>query len=204
MPVIQRGLQFWKCAEELFLDYLNERCGSRANLTYIPSGDEAPVLVASYLEYPAADHLTAFTVGMSSVAPASGESEAGRRELMISVKSPNAAWARAIGVIAERYRGKDVFDVGDTVSVSDEISRSSPMRAFLVHNPSLFGLADERLQVEERSIRVLQLYPVHDSEVELIRKYGYQAFIDSRPDLADVRRAPQSAASVEAHALKAG
>ena len=48
MPVIQRGLQFWKCAEELLLDYLNERCGSRANLTYIPSGDETPVLVASW------------------------------------------------------------------------------------------------------------------------------------------------------------
>jgi len=202
MPVIQKGLQFWKCTEELLLDYLNERCGSTANLTYIPAGDAPPVLVASYLEYPAADHLTAFTVGMSSVAPA-GSAQGDRPELMISVKSPNAAWARAIGVIAERYRGKAMFSVGDTVSVSDEISRSSPMRAFLVHNPSLLGLAGERLQIEERNVSVLQLYPVHDSEVALIRKHGYQAFIDSRPDLADVRRPPQSAASVEAHALKA-
>ncbi|WP_405236625.1 suppressor of fused domain protein [Lentisalinibacter orientalis] len=202
MPVINRGLQFWKSAEELLLDYLNERCGSRANLTYIPAAEDGPpVLVASYLEFPVADHLTAFTVGMSSVEPPAGGE---RPELMISVKSPNAAWARAIGVIAERYRGRGAFKIGDTVSVSDEISRSSPMRAFLVHNPALFGLAGERLEMEGRSVRMLQLYPVHDSEVALIRKYGYQAFIDSRPDLADVRRPAQSAASVEAHALKAG
>lgn len=202
MPVINRGLQFWKSPEELFLDYLNERCGSKAYLTYIPAADDGPpVLVAGYLEFPVADHLTAFTVGMSSVALPSGGD---RPELMISVKSPNSAWARAIGVIAERYRGKDVFNVGDTVSVSDEISRSSPIRSFLVHNPSLSGLAGERLEIEDRGIRLMQLYPVHDSEVELIRKYGYQAFIDSRPDLADVRRPPQSADSVEANALKAG
>lgn len=202
MPVISRGLQFWKCPEELFLDYLNERCGSRANLTYIPAREDGPpVLAASYLEFPAADHLTAFTVGMSSIAPPDGGE---CPELMISVKSANAAWARAIGVIAERYRGKGGFSVGDTVSVSDEISRSSPMRSFLVHNPSMFGLADELVEVEDRVIRLMQLYPIHDSEVALVRKYGYQAFIDSRPDLADVRRPPQGPASVEAHALKAG
>lgn len=202
MPVIRRGFQFWKCPEELFLDYLNERCGSRANLTYIPARDDGPpVLAASYLEFPAPDYLTAFTVGMSSVAPATGSD---CPELMISVKSVDAVWARAIGVIAERYRGKAGFRVGDTVSVSDEISRASPMRAFLVHNPSLFGLAEEPLEIEDRCIRVLQLYPVHDSEVALIRKYGYQAFIDSQPDLADVARLPQSPAGVEERALKAG
>ena len=202
MTVISRGLQFWKCPEELFLDYLNERCGSRANLTYVAGrNDSPPVLAASYLEYPAADYLTAFTVGMSSVAPVSGGE---RPELVISVKSANVAWARAIGVIAERYRGQSSFRPGDTVTLSDEISRSSAMRSFLVHNPSLSGLAGEPLEIEDRSIRLLQLYPVHDSEVALIRKYGYQAFIDSRPDLADVRRPEQSPASVEANALKTG
>lgn len=202
MPVISRGLQFWKCPEELFLDYLNERCGSRASLTYIPAHDDGPpVLAASYLEFPAADHLTAFTVGMSSVEPAAGGDHP---ELMISVKSVNAAWARAIGIIAERHRGRQNFSVGDTVTISDEISRSSPMRSFLIHNPTLFGLADESVEVEGRPIRLLQLYPIHDAEVALIRRYGYQAFIDSRPDLADVRRPVQSAASIEANALKTG
>ncbi len=202
MPVISRGLQFWKCPEELLLDYLNERCGSRANLTYVAARDDGPpVLAASYLEFPAADHLTAFTVGMSSVAPADGLE---CPELMISVRSVNTAWARAIGVIAERYRGQGGFRVGDTVTISDEISRSSPMRSFLVHNPSMFGLSEELLEIEGRIIRLLQLYPVHDSEVELIREFGHEAFIDSRPDLADVRRPPRSRKSVAANALKTG
>ncbi len=203
MPLINRGLQFWKCSEELLLDYLNGRCGGRATITYIPSADDAPpVLAASYLEYPAAGYLTAFTVGMSSVP--SDLPDGVRCELMISVRSSNAAWARALGVIAARYRGQGGFTVGDTVSVSDDISRSSPMRSFLVHNPSLLELAGETLKLEDRSVRLLQLYPVHEAEIDLIRRFGHQAFVDARPALADTTRPALTEGDLGAATRRAG
>lgn len=203
MPVISRGLQFWKCAEELLLDYLNDRCGARATITYIGGEEEGPpVLVANYLEYPAAGYLTAFTVGMSSVPPNGPDGES--CELMISVKSSNAAWARATGVIAARHRSRGAFRLGDTVSVSDEIGRASPMRSFLVHNPSLLDLAGDTLTLEDRRIRLMQLYPVHDSEVELIAKYGHEAFIAARPALSDIRRDAVDAERLIRQTQKAG
>ncbi len=176
-----------RSSEELYLDYLDANCGSTPEFYKVSEGGVIPpVYSVVYRDTPEKGTLTAFTLGLSSVDFA--EWTVARPELVISVESDDVAWGLAVGHVAARARGKYGFCVGETVNFNAQISRESHMSAFVIFYPSIMSREQATLDLPDRKIAFLQLYPLYAGELHLIRTKGEQAFWQHKIDTYNVRR----------------
>lgn len=196
MSVFRQKPDFWKTTEELYLEWLAERCGSQPRLQYFPTaGDRLPpIYVAGFGDFPAPGLRTWFTIGMSSV-PGRNRGLV-RKELVLSLASTEDAWGRALGTIAARFRSERPFECGETVALRDVIVESSPMHGFLINHQTVLPYEEEEQTIRDRYIRIVQLYPLHDDEMTFVHERGAEPLIDAAPDVTDPARA--SVASVAA------
>ena len=127
----------------------------------------AEILCLVYEGVPGPGHLTAVTFGLSE-----GDHpdwKHGRPELMISVSSDDIAWGLAAAELVRQLRGKCPFSYGDVIGFGEKIASDSEMSAFFVFAPSIFEPSQiQNLQVGDHTIHVVGLYPIYESERDVI------------------------------------
>jgi hypothetical protein len=112
-----------------------------------------------------------------------------RPELFISVASQDPAWGLAVGYTAFRARGEYGFCVGQPVGFGAQISDESEMSGFLPFFPiTLPREAAEFTLPDGTRISLIEMIPIYNGEVEMIRREGFGKFMDTNPDIYDVRR----------------
>jgi hypothetical protein len=176
-----------KSAEESYLEYLDSFTSEKGEFRKISDeGVTPPVYVIIYRDVPEPGMLSAFTLGLSSVEY--HEWKIARPELAISVQSQELAWALAIGYTAYKARGKYGFHVGETINFKAKIAQDSEMTAFFIFNPTVLTQKEATLELPERTITILQLYPIYTGEMEWIRNKGFGNFLAQNIDFSDVKR----------------
>ena len=148
------------------------------------------VTVLSYEGVPEAGMLTAITYGLSLAEHP--EWTDGKPELAISVRSPDPAWGRVTGHLAETLRGDCPFAYGNTISLGEPVEPDSALDAFVVFAPAVLGPEDYTgIDVGDALPVCIQgLYPIHRSERAFIREHGLEAFWRTDWDPYDVYRPP--------------
>jgi len=148
---------------------------------------EAEVIVSVFQDIPEPKHSTAFTFGLSNLRKPKWVG--GRPEVIVSVKSTDTSWALAVGEIVGRLRETALFEIGTVFNFEDRISGESEMTHFLLMPNSLLVPSEARLELSDRVINLVQMYPIFRDEAELIRKVGPEEFFFRRDiDFFDVRR----------------
>jgi hypothetical protein len=122
----------------------------------------------------------------------------GRPELILAVQDRDRRWGEAMGRAVFTYLGQSSFSSGSVLELSALIVPGSPLTKFMVFLQSVLEPEDASVTVGEKlPINMVQLYPVHDSEVELIRKVGpTKFFFELGIDFMDVHRS--SSAGIDA------
>ena len=184
-----------KSRAELYLDHLDGLIGAepRFNL-FGPEGGPLPRITSIiYSDQPEGGLLTAFTYGLSLAEHP--DWKAGAPELVLCVESSDPAWGWAIAEVAARLRGQCPFCLGDTINFRERIAEESAMSAFFVFFSSVLDREAATVQLPDRMVHIVGMYPIYEGEIDLIRRVGPVAFWDlegfdpydvHRPDLSRV------------------
>src|SRR5258706_3815504 len=149
--------------------------------TFFPLDSSHPnvpgVVCLVYRDIPEAGSMTGVTFGLSEVTHPTWK--LGRPELTITVDSEDLAWPLAMAHMANNLRGNCPFCYGDVVNFGAQISDESEMSAFLIFAPSIFEEKQSYLDIDvggEQLLNISGVYPLYDSEREVIPKIGLKAF----------------------------
>jgi hypothetical protein len=143
------------------LDHFDRIAGSEPR--FVPISDKgAPTdtFVAIYRGYPEPEALTGFTVGLSHYHPPGGA----HKELTISMRDTDDAWALACGFIAFQLRERCPFACGDTINFREQIAQSSSMSAFVILHPLHIPPPDTVVDLGIRQVELAQLVPLYEEE----------------------------------------
>jgi hypothetical protein len=122
--------------------------------------------------------MTGFTIGLSHFHPPGGA----HRELTISIRDSDDAWALACGFVAFQLRENFPFECGDTVDFKERIAKSSAMSAFLVVHPLHIKSKDALVDLGVRKVEIVQLLPIYQGEMTWLRAGGdVRTFLDALP-----------------------
>ncbi|NBE95312.1 suppressor of fused domain protein [Nonomuraea sp. KC401] len=178
---------------DAYLARLGEWAGAEPESMLItPDEVSPPVRAFAYRGQFGEDTISGFTFGLSSVAHP--DWEFGRPELFISMNSPRPDWVFAAGFVAAHYRGEKRFAAGDAfvldAPISPEESDMSALLAFLVTD---LDPEFTHLELPDRTINLIQLYPLHASEIPLLEAEGGAALLSATDvDFHDPARPPLS------------
>ena len=143
-----------------------------------------------YKDIPEKGMITGVTYGLS-LERHSEWLEDKRAELIITVDSDKIDWALVVGYVANNLRGHAPFCYGDTINFGEKISDDSEMSAFTVFVPSILENEDY-LDIDiglSYKINISGLYPIYSSEIEFIKRNGFEQFIDHENfDLYSINR----------------
>ena len=167
------------------LDHLDRIAGSQPRFYTVSPDGASPVMdVAVYDGFPEAGAITGFTLGLSHFHPPEG----GHKELTISMRGTDHAWALACGFMAYQLRERCPFVCGDTINFREEISESSRMNGFLITHPRHIPAADARVDLGIREVEIVELVPLYEEERlwllgggtphTFLQAYPYSAFLD--------------------------
>jgi hypothetical protein len=154
------------------LDDQAGRSGAYEFVTQPKRDEDQPVLSIRYMDCPEPGTLLGFTFGISAVAnPLWGGL---RPELAICVDSSDPQWAWALADIGDRVRTTSVFLPGDTIEIGEPISKESAMDSFVLWH-QLISDDDAIIALDDHEIVLVQAVPVHQSELEHLRRAGDRA-----------------------------
>lgn len=134
------------------------------------------VFALVYRDYPTIGYMTAVTYGLSLVDHE--EFQETRPELCICVESDEVNWAKVVGFIANRLRGKAPFTYGNVINFGKQVSIDSEMSAFFLFAPTVFEQS-ESTNIDlglDYKINWVNLYPMYQSEIEVYHKIGIEKF----------------------------
>ncbi len=159
---------------ENYMNWLDDIAGEENEIICIDK-KEPQIFISFYDDIPEEGYKTAYSFGLSSIK----KSECGNTspELLISVSDSDNSWGLAMGEIIKQCRYKCKFGNGDVFNFKSKISDNSDMSCFLVYANSLYEPGDEVAQFNDRTIKLLQFYPIYLSEMELISDKGVDYFI---------------------------
>ena len=173
----------------MYLRWLDEMTDTEPSHHLITTPDQQPPLWAmAYRDIPEPGSLTGFTYGLSSAEHP--DWKLGYPELMISLDSNDIEWVLAVGYLAKAYRGISPFSYGTIHRFGEQVSAESEMKAFVVFAPSLLAQADAHIELPDRTINLVQMYPIYESEIEMIKFEGVGKFFDKVGDVHDPKRKP--------------
>jgi Suppressor of fused protein (SUFU) len=114
----------------------------------------------------------------------------GRPELILPVQDSDRKWGEAMGRAVFADIGHSSFASGSVLEVPGPVVPDSPLTKLVVFLQSVLDPEDACVTVgESLPINLVQLYPVHGSEVDLIRKAGpTKFFLELGIDFMDVHR----------------
>ncbi len=172
------------------LDHFDRIAGSQPRFyTVSPDGTSHVMHMAVYDGFPEPGAITGFTLGLSHFHPPEG----GHKELTISMRSADHAWALACGFMAYQLRERCPFICGDTINFHEQISESSRMNGFLITHPMRIPVADTRIDLGIRQIDLVELVPLYEEErLWLLRGGAPHSLLQAYPHsaLLDPQRAP--------------
>jgi hypothetical protein len=173
---------------ETFLDHIDGLFAQKAEYFKVTDESERPhVWVAVYRDLPDTGDLTAVTYGLSSIDYRAWT--LGRPELLISVKSPNPDWGLAAGHLVKRFRGVYPFSIGNILRFGGRITDESDLSAFFVFAPSVLASGEAAIELPDRKVNIVQLYPIYEDEIPLVEREGVGAFFGREDvDFSDVHR----------------
>ena len=177
-----------KSGIEVFLDKLDELTGATGKFDRVTTDDELPAIWAiSYFDLIEPNSLTSFTFGLSS-----GDHPAwkfGKPELVLHVRSTNIDWSITLGNLVRRFRGTCSFSYGSVLNFGRRITYDSEMSAFFVFASSLLDQKDAKIELPDRTVNLVQLYPIYEQEISLLERLGpTKFFFDTGLDFADIQR----------------
>jgi hypothetical protein len=178
---------------ELYLDHLDALIGAEPEFrVFGPEGEgQSRITSITYQDCPEVGLLTAFTYGLSLADHP--DWKFGAPELLICVQSDDPAWGWAVAEVAAQLRGKCPFCIGNTINFHERITDESEMSAFFVFFPIGLEREDTKVEIPDRTVNIVGIYPIYEGEIDLIQRIGPLAFWDldgfdpyevHRPDLS--------------------
>lgn len=160
---------------EQYIEHLDNMVGQSARYYRVTDDEEShPIWVVIYADTPQQESLTAFTFGLSSSNFA--EWVKGRPELVISVETNSIDWGLSIGYLVKQFRNSCPFSLGNVIRFGDKISKESEMSAFLIFFPTILEREQSRVHLSDRTINIVQAYPIHEGEIAIVEKLGAEQF----------------------------
>ena len=170
---------------EAFLSWADETAGGRtAQYKPFATGQGPTITSIWYADCPSPGWAVGLTYGASLL-------DGSTSELLIVVQSSEPVWVWALADFVDRHR-THMRDLGidDTIKWGEPIAPGSTMDAFFIGPP--VGAPDGGGVVhlpDEDHVQLLQAFPVHESELPLVREVGGAAFAQRVGDaLTDPRR----------------
>jgi hypothetical protein len=164
--------------------------GSEPRLFRVSDEDVRPAIdLAIYRGFPEPGGLTGFTLGLSHFHPPGGA----HKELTISMRDIDDAWAFASGFLAFQLRERCPFVCGDTINYREQIAKSSSMSAFVIIPPRHLSSSHTVIDLGIRQVELVELVPLYQEEREwLIAGGELEMFLTDCPGttLMDPRRKP--------------
>jgi len=163
---------------ERYLEYLNNIFQVQPTLSTHESGIDGVEGMTSiiYENIPKKGMITGITYGLSLIEYDEPKNE--RPELIISVKSEDVAWIKAITLLTSQLRGDCPFTYGDAINFRERISMESNMDAFWIFAPDILE-KEQFLGIDigtDYSINLAGIYPIYSSEIQLINRIGVEKF----------------------------
>lgn len=132
------------------------------------------VSVFVYRDFPEQGLLTVVTYGLSAAHHPLWK--LARPELVLTIASQDAAWAEAVGWVAERFRGEHPFSWGSAVSSDGAWTSETSMSAFLVFAPAGLSREQARLELPTKVVQLTGVYPIYQRELALLAREGLERF----------------------------
>lgn len=152
-----------------------------------PDDVRPPLWILSYPDEPVEGWRASFSYGLSSVDHPLWR--LGKPELMICVNTLDDAWGLAVGFLAMQHRGDAAFAYGSTFELGHRVSGESAMTAFLAFASMDLPKDATHIKLSDRTLNLVQMYPIYEGEIELIRQAGPDAFLTgSAVDFHDIAR----------------
>ena len=152
-----------------------------------PDGVDPPLWILSYSDEPQEGWRASFSYGLSSVDHHLWR--LGKPELMICVNTVDDAWGLAVGFLAMQHRGIAPFAYGSTFELGHRVSAESAMTAFLAFAPMDLPKEATKIKLSDRTLNLVQMYPIYEGEIELVQQAGPVAFLtESAVDFHDITR----------------
>jgi len=154
---------------DILLNHLDKLGGSEARYVDVSDEQAQPRMnVAIYQGCPTVGAITGFTIGLSHFHPPGGA----HRELTISMRGSDDAWALACGCVAFQLRESSPFECGHTVDFKERIAKSSEMSAFLIVHPRHIHAKDALVDLGVRRVEIVELLPIYQKEMAWLRAGG--------------------------------
>jgi len=164
------------------LSHFDRVAGSVATFRQVCDEGVRPEMhVAIYRGFPESGAMSAFTMGLSHFHPPGGT----YKELMISMRDTDEAWALACGFLACQLRDNCPFVCGDAINFRAQIADSSLMSAFVVVHPIHISSQDSLVDIGTKPVEIVQLVPLYESERAWLMAGGHlKTFLDAYPPSA--------------------
>jgi Suppressor of fused protein (SUFU) len=154
---------------DILLNHFDRIAGTKPQFVRVSDEGATPAIhVAIYRGFPEPDGTTGFTVGLSHFHPPNGS----HKELTISMRDTDIAWALACGMVAFQLRERCPFSCGDTINFREPIAKSSALSAFMILHPRNIATADTVIDLGRRTVEIVQLVPIYEEEQSWLRNGG--------------------------------
>ena len=177
---------------ELYLDHLDRwaETGDADRRRITPEGVRPPLWTFAYRELFGEGTVTGFSYGLSSVDHPDWVE--GRPELCVSMDSDRLDWVLAMGAVAAEWRGRSAFGGGEVFRLGSPISPDeSGMSVFLVFLTTDVDKEAARIELPDRVVNLMQVYPLYEAELPLLDRIGPVELLSSdEVDFHDPRRPP--------------
>lgn len=144
-----------------------------------------PITSVTYVDVPSPGWTFGLTLGASLLSPAGVE-------FVTVVRSRSASWTWAVADFIDRHRHEiDQVGAGDTINWREPISSDSSMDALVIVEPRSLDAGSTVVHLaDDDHVQLLQVVPIHASELEVIRRVGPEEFLDELgAEALDPRRA---------------
>ncbi|MFF3659122.1 suppressor of fused domain protein [Streptomyces olivochromogenes] len=177
-----------------FVERLGTMVGAEPDIQAVPPRElgDGEVFALVFADVPEPGFVTGFTYGLSPWQRAHGQPPA--RELCITMRSRDQAWARVPALTVAALRGLCPFSPGSVIGYMKPYVAGSGLSSLVLAGPApalalpeAIDLADSDATPEDL-VRIVGAYPIHASEREAIRFWGPATVWDSRWDPYDPAR----------------
>ncbi len=172
-----------------YRDCVEEMVGIPGRSIPIGGNTEHPFWVLIFDNTPENGSMTAFTFGISSIK--NSKWVTGAPELVVSIGSNDDNWGLTLGAVSEAVRGEFPFSLGSVLDIREPITKSTRMSQFFLFWPTILTSDQTMLEMSDRTVNIIQAYPIYEQENIIIRRIGaVDFFMTSDLDFYDVNRTP--------------
>ena len=174
-------------AEE-WIQELEKRFGEINYIHKIGCDDKSKPEIAVFFFHNLPDNLlTSITFGLSNAQR--DEWKFGKPELIVTLDTKDKAWGLSAGYFASSFFNEKTFQYGNLFTLDSPISQESDMSGYFIFAPSFLDQKQSTIELSDRKIHLVSMYPIYQEEIELIKSKGLKYFwhMDGY-DMYDVNR----------------